>query len=237
MAKVALHNPGRVDQNAIGMVAELARLPAGRICLIIGDDLLADEYQGCTIPRRSVPWLGNVFGLSNHLQEDWECGVVIGQKWAALQPTFPAYFAYLLGHEFGHAATVLSRLWLAAYEDMLFRYIPRIVTDREWRWNDFPHEVRYDRFGIAIAEASYGRDTVEREFEQIRRDGLTDDAERLLGALNLEPTTDLETLPEELARFSRPHRDALIELWRSDLERGILGIGQDLKRLDYLWTR
>lgn len=209
MARIALHNCGTVAVSALERIAESAELPPGKIRLIVGDPLLDEQYQACTIARDLVRWAGSVWGLDDHLGQDWECGVVIGRKWAALQGDFPAYFAYLLAHEFGHATTVLTRLWLAVYEDMILRYMPKIFRDRRWRWDEFPHEIRYDRFGAAVAERVYGRHVLEQDFARVSEQGLTDDEARLKRVLDSEPSMDLAPLADELADFSEPYREQL----------------------------
>jgi len=162
---------------------------------------------------------------------------VVGERWAVRQPEFPAYFAYLLAHEFGHATTILTRLWLAIYEDMILRYVPRVAKGQAWTWSDFPHEVRYDRFGMAIAEAIYGRERVVEDFDRILTAGLSEDAPRLVKALALEPSTDLGPLPKELATFSIPFRAELLERWQEDILTKKLKLGACLSDLGYLWAR
>lgn len=236
VARIALHNPAKVDLEMLGEIAERSGLPAGEICLIVGDEKLDEGLQGCAIARAFVPWAGNIHGLQDHLQEDWDCGVVVGPRWALRAHEFPAYFAYLLAHELGHATTILNNLWLAAYEGMILRYVPRIVNDRKWRWDEFPHEVRYDQFGLAVAQDLYGRDAVEAEFSRLILEGLSRDAPRLVKVLTLEPSQDLSSLPRELADFASPYREQLVALWEEDIDRGTLNLGRFFRDLEALWT-
>lgn len=236
MAHVALINTANVDQRAIADVAVAANMPSGHIRLIVGDPLLPDLYQGVTIARAHVRYAQNVFGLEQHLGEQWDCGVVIGEKWAKLQPQYPAYFAYLLGHEFGHATTVLTDLGLTVYEDLILQSRGLIDSERKWRWDDLPYEVLYDRFGVAIAEEIFGRDAVERELRTIIDRGITSDVPRIEKALTTAPTKDLTSLHSELAVFSAPYKDQLLAMWQGERDKGRLGIADGLRSLDCLWT-
>jgi len=235
MARVALINRAGVDSNTLSSIVVEADLPAGKVWLIVGDRLLGGAYQGVTVARAFVSPAQNLWGLEQYLDQDWDCGVVIGEKWAVKQREFPAYFAYLLGHELGHAKTILTNPQLAIYEDLVLQYIAR-AAQHGWRWDEMPHEIRYDQFGLAIAERLYGRSTIEQEFHRIRDEGLTDDELRLDKALTLRPTTDLRGLGGELASFSLPYRDRLLELWKEAADLGHGGAAAQLSDLAALWS-
>lgn len=236
MARIALYNPVEIDREVLGSIAEAAGLPAGRVCLIVGDPRLDGDLQGITLPREFVPIAGNLYGLGEHLLESWDCGVVIGEVWAGRQAAYPAYFAYLLGHEFGHATTVLSNLGLAVYEDLIFRFIKAASGGEICRNDQLPHEIRYDQFGIAVAQELYGRAAFEADCQRILSSDIDTDKFRLEKVLGLTPTTDLDGLPEELAAFSSPYRDKLLSLWEQARERGHLKIANGLSSLDALWS-
>lgn len=235
MARIALINHANVDPSALSDVAEEAALPAGEVRLIVGDPLLGDEYQAVTIARPFATLAGNLWGLEDFLNEHWDCGVVLGSKWATRQPDFPAYFAYLLGHEFGHATTILTNLTLAVYEDIVLRYMPKVL-DRECRWDEMPQEILYDRFGVAIAEALFGRERFHEDLRRLLSSNLTQDKPRIEKLFELQPTKNLRVLWGQLAAFSLPHRDRLLEFWRGDMASGRLKITAGLSDLTKLWS-
>jgi len=226
-----------VDASALSDIVAAADLPAGEIRLIVGDPLLSEDFQGITIERQFVRFAGNIYGLEEFLEDEWECGVLIGPEWAQRQPEFPAYFAYLLGHELGHATTVLTNLEITIYEDLLLHYIGRASGSDTWRWGELPHEIRYDQFGIAVSEAVYGRSTVEENFGRILAQGLSKDEPRLRKVLSLPARLDLKGLRNDIAEFARPFKEELMALWQEDRDRGGLGIANGLRKFDALWTR
>jgi hypothetical protein len=230
MARVRLINPAAVQPSAISDICVAAALPPGEVALIVGEPTLPENYQGVTIARTLD---GNVFGLNCLAKNDWDCGVIIGSKWASLQAEFPAYFAYLLGHEFGHTTTVLTDIWLTAYQYLILRDIGR-VSIREWRWDEMPHEAMYDAFGIAVAEEIFGRASVEAEFSTIISRELSEDVPRLQKVLRLSASKDLKGLRTALAGFTLPWKDQLLNLWREDQSRGGK-IATGLRRIEALW--
>jgi len=234
MARIALDNRGQVDVQVLESILEAAHLPPGDVQLIVGDPLLADDFQGMTIPRASVRSAANIYGLEDHLDRNWECGITIGPKWARSHAEFPAYFAYLVGHECGHATTILNAPGLAVYEDLIVSCLPRVVS-RRFRWDEFPHEIRYDQFGKAVAEVVCGSQRVAEEFARILQDGFADDEERLRKVLALTPNRQLSGLREELADFTRPHKGDLLAFWQEKRDRGGLSTAAGLPDLEWLW--
>ena len=237
MARVALTNLSTVDPHAVEDVVVAAQLPDGHIWLVVGDELLTDEFQAATIPKAFTPFAGNLYGLARFIEKPWDCGIVIGNRWANRQGEFPAYFAYLLEHEFGHASTALTRLDLTAYEDMILRFISRAAPERHWRWDDLPHEVYYDRFGLAVAVELFGTQQVESEVQTLISSGLSHDELRLEKLLTLDATLSLDGLPTALAEFALPHRDALLALWGEAVRDGQLQVAGVLTDLEQLWTQ
>lgn len=234
MARIALENVEGVATEALEDIAETADLPPGDIFLIVGDPLLADDLQAFAIPRAFVEFLGDIAGLENHLDAHWDCGVIVGSRWASQQPAYPAYFAYLLGHEFGHATTMIRNLPLAVYEALLIADLPQ-ASGKKWRWDETPHEVRYDQFGLAVSEAVYGREALLEEIEGLIEIGREGDLKRLKQLLTLEPRADLGGLRKELAEFLLPYKDELLTKWAGDLERGHIGMLRFLRDPSALW--
>jgi hypothetical protein len=234
MARVALINQAGVDPERLGRIVEAADLPAGDIRLIVGDSKLTQDFQGVCIARPFARYAGNLHGLADHLAESWDCGVIIGSRWAARELEFPAYFAYLLGHELGHAKTVLSDLTLTVYEDLILRYVQRASGRGGWRWDEMPHEIRYDRFGKAVAEDVYGPAELAKEVQCLLDRGLSNDEARLRNLLVLAAEKELVGLRQELADFARPYKAEFLKLWKEDQANGRLKIARGLD-FEWLW--
>lgn len=232
MAIVTLIDQQGVGTDPVDAIVTEAKLPPGSILVVLGDSLLDPRFQGMTIARAHIRFDASIYGLEDWLQEPWDCGVSIGPHWAERQGAFPAYFAYLLAHELGHATTVLSDLELICFEELIVRYIH--VVEKE-RWDDLPHEVRYDQFGMAVAEAIYGRAEVESEFASIIEKGVTNDVPRIEKALSLEPRHSLDGLRQDLASFCQPYREALLEIWREQRAGPTPGLAGQVPHLESLW--
>lgn len=236
MARVALINAAGVNQGRIARTVEAADLPSGHIRLIVGDPKLTPDLQAVTFPRSFIRYAGNLYGLEDHLMEPWDCGVSIGEAWASKEWEYPAYFSYLLAHELGHATTALTNLGLTLYEDLILQGMRQIGNDRPWRWDEMPHEIRYDQFGAAVAQEVHGRERLEAEVKEILDHGLASDEPRLHRLLQMPPRKDLVGLCEDLAEFSRPYRRQLVDLWSSARVSGSLRIADGLQDLEALWV-
>ena len=236
MANIAiLGNPEGVPLEVLGQIAEASDLPSGEIGLLVGDPTLSDDFQAVSIPYAFDCSHGTIAGLEDH-HKDWDCGVIIGSKWAVRQPDYPAYFAYLLGHEFGHAKTVLTLPRLAAYEALSFD-ITKVSKRDVWLYDEWPHEIRYNQHGLAVADATYGLDELWAEVERLLESGQEGDEERLHKVLSLTPRLDLAGLQSELAEFLLPYKDQLIAKWQKDIEGGASGFAHYVKDdLASLWT-
>jgi len=236
MATIALLDAGGIDPEVLGAIAEASELPPGKIYLIVGDPSLHDDLQGVTFSGAFAHLAGNLYGLHKYRGQRWDCGVIIGQKWTQRQSDYPAYFAYLLGHEFAHATTILTDLWLTVYEDLIYRFIKTASDGTISRDDQLPHEIRYDQFGLEVATQVYGRERLEHDLRRIISSDLETDRPRLEKALELIPSKDLTGLREALAEFALPYREAFLTLWQEARERGHLRIAQGLSSLDLLWA-
>lgn len=235
MANVALINHAEADVDALQDVLEAAQLPPGDVLLVVGDRQLDKSFQGMTIARKLIGDAATIYGLEDHLFRAWDCGIVIGPKWAENQSQYPVYFAYILGHELGHAVTVLSNLTVAIYEELIVRHAPRVSGRTGWLWHEFPHELRYDQFGLAIARKVYGNERVKTELREMLNRGLCDDPVRIRKALAFPDRGHLRGLQEELAEFTLPFKHDLIKAWNDERERTKHGTAALLRDPEWLW--
>jgi len=236
MARIQLAGDGGVDLVALQDICEQADLPPGDICLIVGDPLLESRFQAVTVSRSFAPSADNLCGLEEHLDKPWDAGISVGVTWARRQPEFPAYFAYLLGHELGHATTILSRPRLAVFEDLVTRYLCLASESKDWTAHQLPHEARYDQFGLAVAEHIFGWPRVAADIQNIIAQNLSEDVPRLLWLLEAQRTRDFTGLDKELAAFAEPYRDSFLQIWLGARQTGQLRIADGVEDLGELWA-
>lgn len=236
MARFSLLDGGGVEPSLLDEILEAASLPPGHVGLLVGDASLSDEFQAVTVPRALVSRNASVYGLDGYREIDWDCGIIVGPTWARRSQAFPAYFAYLLGHEAGHATTVLTDLRMTIFESLVLDNIKQASQGSVSPYDQLPYEVRYDQFGIAVAESVYSRTQLEDELRVIMRDGLTDDEPRLRKVLGLPARQDLNGLREELAEYCVPYRQRLVHLWETRRAAGELKVADQVTDLNVLWT-
>lgn len=233
MARIALLNHAGVETEALEAICVASSLPPGHILLIVGDADLPDDLQGVTVARALMS--GSVYGFDAHTREPWDCGVALCERWAKRQKEYPCYFSYLLAHEFGHATTALTHLELTAYEDLILRHVQAVSGRTKWRWDELPHERRYDAFAMAVVDELFGRPASEAEFESIIANGLTNDPPRLRLALQLSASKDLSPLRTELREFATPWKAQFIRRWEEERATHSRSVAAKIARLDALW--
>jgi len=234
VAKIGLINPAQVPIDLLDEIVLSARMPSGSLWLVVGDETLSPEYQALTVPRYLVPNAASVYGLEAYLDEEWECGILIGHESAVGYSAHPEYFAWLLGHELGHARTALADPALAIYEELIVRYLRKASGRSQWRWDELPHESLYDRFGKGVAESVFGPDEVRVALEGMLARGFCDDAPRIEKVLSLQPVRSLDGLREALADFTRPWRSRFLHLWKAESVHQGSGAAR-IDDLDWLW--
>jgi hypothetical protein len=236
MARILPVDPLQLGADDLDEIVSAAQLPAeGTIIVILGDTELADTFQAITIAREHVRSAANLYGLDQCLNQPWDCGVSIHPDWARRHSEFPAYLAFLIGHELGHATTILSDLELASFEELIVASRGLIAAARNRRWGDFPHERRYDQFGVAVAEVVHGLPKLHSDVNAILRQGLADDRPRFERILTMEPRRELNGLREELASFCLHDRGRLVEEWARMKASRTPGVTRHISRLENLW--
>ncbi len=233
MADLLLHNPSGLSEMEVKRVVALADLPPGLLLLYLGDDTLEADYQAVTIARPHIRYFGNINGLEDFLHVAWDCGIVMGSVSCEFQSQFPAYFAYLLAHELGHAATVLTDPSITAFEHLITTGMASISPSL--RWDELPHEARYDQLGLAVAELACGRAAVEAQFTAMIDGELVNDSARLRKVLTMQPRRSLAGLVEDLASFTQPHLEELLQIWRAQQSSLSSGFAGEIRDLESLW--
>ncbi len=233
MVDLSLHDRTGLSDTEVRRIVALVDLPPGRLLVCLGDESLDPAYQAVTVAHAHIRYLANIDGLDHFLDVAWDCGILIGSPACKLQSRFPAYFAYVLAHELGHAATVLTDPSITAYEHLITTGMARLSPGL--RWHELPHEARYDQLGLAVAELAYGRARVEADFNAIIDGGLVNDSARLRKLLTAQPKRSLIGLEEDLASFTRPYRQELLAIWRAEQSSLSPGFTREIGNLESLW--
>lgn len=234
MVNIVVVNVVELPSAIIDAVVSAAQLPDAEIILLVGDPLLANDFQGLTVARRFVAGAANLYGLENCLDVPWECGVTIGRQWAERHRAFPAYFSYLLAHELGHAKTYLSDPLTAAYETFITSHF-RAAGCNTTQWHDLPQERRCDQFAKAIVHELHGPELFLQELSELTQ-AVLGALERLEFLVGLAARKDLEGLRADLAEFALPCKERLIEIWKGARQLHGHHAAQYISDLTQLWS-
>ncbi len=221
MAKVALHNLADLDVPELSDMVEAARLPNGRILLVLTPRSSDEGYQGVCLVREHLHY---ALSMRRYIPretwtENWDCGVVLFRKACEFSRTHPAYFAYLLGHELGHA-----RLWLEDRELALLCALvaPPVIYEASKgvvsQGYQLPYEQAFDRFGLWIAAEVYSKERLRDEIATLLGDPECKDADRLRFLMASEGADLPANLKEEVVSFARPFKAGIVREWRKRIE-------------------
>ena len=234
MVSYRLHNPNGLDTRTIERIVQACEIPSGSLFLYLGDSSIEPHYQGLTIVKAHIRSLGNIYGLEDYTTESWDCGIIISRTWCIAQSQYPAYFAFLVGHELGHAATAIADQELAAYEHLITVSQQHLAVPTAYV--DLPHEILYDRVGVAVAERLYGRAVVLTQFAAVIDNGeLPRHVARVQRAIGLVPTLSVSGLRASVAAFALPNRAELLRLWSEKKSTSAPGHTRYVQDLTSLW--
>lgn len=201
-------------------IEDLANLPKGGVLLVLNDGPLVNDRYGQCIPRSFLHYTPHSrYVFDQYTNISWDCGIAISQEICLMKNDYPAFFAYLLGHELGHASIVLSDLTLHIHSWLIEYFIREASDNVISKWHELPHERLFDQFGIYIAENLFSREKLRRELTQRLTMPDCCDQARLRLMLTLQGTNDLSILREELIDFSKPYKTKLIKLWKGHVAK------------------
>lgn len=165
----------------------------------------------------------------------WDCYIAISREWYDKRNTYPAYFAYLMGHELGHAMIYFSERLLHIHCCLIENYIKGASEGKIKYRYECPHEILCDRFGKHFSTRLYDEDTLLQELKEIKRQSCdTDERVRLESVQKSEPTDNLEGLKGDLIRFSIPYKPELIKRWEESIEKdGTLALASEIPDHDF----
>ena len=205
----------KVDEAQIDLLLSESQLPPGEILLLLSDAALANDDQGCCVPRQLVHMQDDYRYLSDKSFGRWDCCIAISREQCDAASSYPAYFTYLLGHELGHAKLCLSDICLHIHSCLIREFIGAVSDKVEFMEHLMPHERRCDQFGVYLSSIVHSRDMLSAEIERKVKEETKNQA-RLRSLLTVVPRIDFIGLRDELLSLSIPFKAQLIELWEED---------------------
>ena len=133
-------------------------LADGKIVMVFGGDDTGS--LGECMPRSILKYTGRGQFFQEFLDDNWDVGIIIYPKAYYYYKNYPAFFAYLLGHELGHAYVCLTDIQLHLFYCLIQDYICEASNGKVRRWDQLPHEILFDQYGLYIAELIYLREEI-----------------------------------------------------------------------------
>lgn len=224
MVEVLVENKSRIipDQYIFDIISIITErfLTEGKIILVMSER--NSRNLGECIPKSLLECAKREPFFREYLNEKWDAGVIIYPKACKYYEDYPAFFTYLLGHEFGHAYVCLTDERLHLFYCLIQDFIRKASKGKVTRWDQLPHEVLFDQYGLYITELLYSREEINRQFEMIIKMGDCGDKKRLNKLLSMSPTCDFSKLWNDLIKFCLPFKESLIRLWKEDAENTML---------------
>ena len=218
MDNLIIINDAKVDEAFIVDIFNKGYIKKPKIILRLLDGYLPYNADAIILARSLREYAKNFRVFDNYLEINWDFGIAISKKYCLIYKAYPAYFAYLLGHELGHANICADDISLHVFYCLIQEHIKTASNGEVSSWHVLPHEVKFDQFGLYIAEALFGREKIDNEIKSLLDDESRDDSEILSLMLMLKGTTDLSNLRDELVAFAKPYRTELIESWEKSID-------------------
>lgn len=221
MTSIIPINEANIDLSLIEKINIAADLPEKRILLYLSRGQLPDgeSYLGVCLPRKLIEYAPS---YRKYDKDDrysrWDCFIGLSKKTCDYSNTHPAYFAYLLAHEFGHALVCFDDLPFHIFNWLVENYINEASGGKVSKWWQIPHEIQHDRFGIHISSKIYGRDILNEQIRDIIAKNDSKDIRRLEIILEMEGSADYSDIKRNFVEFVLPYKSELIRLWEREKE-------------------
>lgn len=203
-------------EDFLNRIFKLSDLPKDRLLLTFKSCPLPNYNLAITAPKKVYFAINDCGSLFKYKDIGWDCGIAFSLKACRFFNRFPAYFVYLIGHEFGHAHICLHDEALHVHYCLIQDFIHDASGGRIKSYHELPHEILFDQYGTFIAENIYSRKQLNLEIEEMLKEQDCKDRLRFEQMLELTSTNDLSDLRESLIKFSLPYKNELIELWKKD---------------------
>jgi hypothetical protein len=221
LAKIILKNSAKIDleEKYIEEFCSFANLPKGKIFLVLHGNSLPESNQGVCVSSQLIKFAPELLGIcpcSN--LTTWDCCIAIAKKWCICRDVFPAYFTYLLGHEFGHAYVCLSDIALHIHCCLIRDWIRPASKNVIQLPHSLPNEQLFDRFGKYLSFKMHGDEKLDLEINALKETAGDIEKQHLEMIQELSPSGKFDGLRNSIIEYSRPYRDELIRCWKKDFE-------------------
>ncbi len=219
MKNELLDNKAEVDESVLWKIIHKAGFPKEKLLLNLLPENKVLECNGKCF--QAICFHKSLYHYDNwievhldYLKKNWDCGISISGKYCQMHREYPAYFAYLLGHELGHAHICRSDILLHIHYCLVDSHLPYISS--KIQWYEYPHERKFDQFGICIAEQIFSREKLDEEITNLINKPECNNSERLKSMLTLSGTMNLKNIRNELIELTAPFKTELITRWQKD---------------------
>lgn len=225
-------------ESILNDIIKNAELPDGRILLIFYNENLPGNEYGMCMPKILLPYMHMHEYLVENYDFDWDCGVVISKLVCDYLDGYPAFFTYVLNHEFGHVYNFFTNPELYIHSNLITNYIYKASKGKVSSWLDIPEELFCDKYSILITEKIFSRMQLNKEIETITKNN--GDSQRLERLYDLEGSNEFHRLKQELINLSKPFKDELIVEWKNAVinakNTGFCTLVESINNYDALFT-
>jgi hypothetical protein len=222
LALVTLKNNENIDieKDFFEQFCSYGNLPKGSILLVLHDNSLPGKnLQGVCVTSQLICFASEYrYICSCSDSTKWDCCIAIDRKWCLSRDKFPAYFTYLLGHEFGHAYICLSDITLHIHHCLIHDWIKPASKSVIQYEHELPSEQLFDQFGKYLSFKLHGDKKLEHEINLLKKTANNIEKLRLKMIKELDPKNDFTGLRKSIIEFSKPYKSELIQCWNEDYE-------------------
>jgi hypothetical protein len=202
------------------IIAKYSKLSKCHLHIFLLNRPLPNSKQAVFVPKALIKCSPNgheytSIGYQDQHDYDWDCYIAVSKKWSDKIGIFPCYFAYLIGHELGHANIYFNDRDLY----ILCQLIEGKIKDASGGiincHYQCPHEILFDRFGKYFANKV--QTGLFEEIEEIKKTASPSERIRLGLIQNLHPVDCFEGLREALIDFASPYKNDLMRLWKESV--------------------
>lgn len=224
MARIEIKDDIENKAEYENVIARYSKLPACHMHIFLLNKSLPKDKQAVFVPKDLIKFDPNsdeYASIGYQAQEDynWDCYIAISKEWCDKRERFPAYFAYLIGHELGHANIYFKDRKLYIHCQLIESKIEKASGGNINCHYQCPHEILFDRFGKYFSNKLYNENKLFDEIKEIQSTTNRDERIRLELIQNLEPIDNFESLRENLVDFASPYKHELIKLWKESVEK------------------
>jgi len=222
MANLKWVNHAKIDiaDSFMQSIGTISCLPPAAVVIIFNNARIPGNRYGATLPKKLSKYAQTTARLFiTACGNDWDCGIAIDKEICDCINQFPAYFAYILGHELGHAHICLSDFDLHVVMCLIDMFIEKVSNGEITQWYERPHEKRFEQFGIYIAEQLFTRDKLNEEIKRLLCNSRRLDHKWLEIILSLPSSNVFGDLRALSINCVKPYKDKFLDLCTNHIEQ------------------